>query len=80
MAETPYTAYSYEKGPLWRHGTALRRHRPGPGRSRRYTPEVADLAASGRLDAHAVTTMVADRDDAPAAWLAPATKLVLVRN
>ncbi len=48
--------------------------------SRRYAPEVADLAASGRLHAHAVTTKVAEWDDAPAAWLAPATKLVLVRN
>jgi hypothetical protein len=48
--------------------------------SRRYSPEVADLAASGRLNAGAVTTRTAGWDDAPAAWLAPATKLVLVRD
>lgn len=48
--------------------------------SRRYTPEVADLAASGRLNAGAVTTRTAGWDDAPAAWLASATKLVLVRD
>ncbi len=48
--------------------------------SRRYAPELADLAASGRFRAHAVTTRVAERDDAPAAWLTPATKLVLVRD
>jgi alcohol dehydrogenase len=48
--------------------------------SRRYTPEVADLAASGRLNAGAVITRTAGWDDAPAAWLAPATKLVLVRH
>jgi len=48
--------------------------------SRRYTPEVADLAAGGQLRTQAVTTKVAEWDDAPAAWLAPATKLVLVRN
>jgi threonine dehydrogenase-like Zn-dependent dehydrogenase len=48
--------------------------------SRLYTPEVADLAASGRLRTQAVTTRVAGWEDAPAAWLVPATKLVLVRN
>jgi alcohol dehydrogenase len=48
--------------------------------SRLYTPEVADLVASGLLRTQPVTTRVARWDDAPGAWLTPATKLVLVRE
>ena len=48
--------------------------------SRRYTPEVVGLAADRRLHTRAVTTKIAEWDDAPDAWLVPATKLVLVRN
>lgn len=48
--------------------------------SRRYTAEVVGLVASRRLHARAVTTKIAEWDDAPDAWLVPATKLVLVRN
>jgi hypothetical protein len=48
--------------------------------SRRYTPEVADLVASGLLRTQPVTTDVVTWDEAPAAWLTPATKLVLARD
>jgi threonine dehydrogenase-like Zn-dependent dehydrogenase len=48
--------------------------------SRRYTPEVADLVASGLLRTQQVTTDVVTWDEAPAAWLTPATKLVLARD
>ena len=48
--------------------------------SRRYAAEVADLVAAGRLPAHLVTTRIASWDEAPCARLAPATKLVLVRD
>jgi threonine dehydrogenase-like Zn-dependent dehydrogenase len=48
--------------------------------SRLYAPEVVDLVASGTLRTQIITTDVAGWDDAPAAWLTPSTKLVLVRN
>jgi alcohol dehydrogenase len=40
-------------------------------------PEVVALIESGRLDPSAVTTRVVDRDEAPSAYLEPATKLVV---
>jgi len=42
-------------------------------------PEVLKLVAAGRLRPGAVTTRVVDWEDAPAAWLEPATKLVVRR-
>jgi alcohol dehydrogenase len=48
--------------------------------SRRFAPEVADLVASGQLRAEEVITDVAAWDDAVDVWLAPAIKLVLVRE
>lgn len=47
--------------------------------SRRYLPEVVALVAEGRLDPLGVPTEVRDWEDAPEAWLEPATKLVLRR-
>jgi len=47
--------------------------------SRRLLPEVIDLVSSKRLDPLRVPTTVVPWDQAPTAWLAPATKLVLVR-
>ena len=47
--------------------------------SRRHLPAVLELAASGAFDPLAVPTTTVPFDDAAQAWLAPATKLVLVR-
>jgi len=47
--------------------------------SRRLLPEVIDLVAARRLDPLAIPTTVVPWDQAPTAWLEPATKLVLVR-
>ena len=47
--------------------------------SRRLLPEVIDLVASKRLDPLLIPTTVVPWDQAPRAWLEPATKLVLVR-
>ena len=47
--------------------------------SRRHLPAVLQLAASGAFDPLAVPTTTVAFDDAAEAWLAPATKLVLVR-
>jgi alcohol dehydrogenase len=47
--------------------------------SRRLLPEVIDLVAGGRLDPSGVPTRVVSWDDAPQAWLQPATKLVVSR-
>ena len=47
--------------------------------SRRLLPEVIDLVASQRLDPLRIPTTVVPWDQAPSAWLEPATKLVLVR-
>jgi D-arabinose 1-dehydrogenase-like Zn-dependent alcohol dehydrogenase len=47
--------------------------------SRRHLPAVLELASSGAFDPRAVPTTVVPFDDAVEAWLAPATKLVLVR-
>ena len=47
--------------------------------SRRFLPEVIDLAASGALDPLAVPTTIVPWDQADEAWLEPATKLVLER-
>lgn len=47
--------------------------------SRRHLPAVLELVASGRLDPGGVPTTLARFDEAAEAWLAPATKLVLVR-
>jgi hypothetical protein len=41
---------------------------------------VIDLVAAGRLDPTAVPTTLATWDDAAAAWLEPATKLVVTRE
>jgi len=45
--------------------------------SRRFLPEVADLAASGIVDLAGVPTTVVPWDQADGAWLEPATKLVI---
>src|SRR5215471_6291624 len=47
--------------------------------SRRLLPEVIDLVASKRLDPLRVPTTLVPWDQAPTAWMEPATKLVLVR-
>jgi len=47
--------------------------------SRRLLPEVIDLVAARRLGPLAIPTTVVPWDQAPTAWLEPATKLVLVR-
>ncbi len=47
--------------------------------SRRLLPDVLRLVADGRLDPLAVPVTRASFDDAESAWLAPATKLVLLR-
>jgi threonine dehydrogenase-like Zn-dependent dehydrogenase len=47
--------------------------------SRRLLPEVLALVAAGRFDPLAIPTTVLPWDQAPAAWLEPATKLVLLR-
>lgn len=47
--------------------------------SRRLLPDVIGLVATGRLDPLAIPTTVVPWDDAPKAWIEPATKLVLVR-
>ena len=47
--------------------------------SRRLLPEVIDLVASKLLDPLRIPTTVVPWDQAPSAWLEPATKLVLVR-
>jgi len=48
--------------------------------SRRFLPAVADLVESGRLDPTAVPATVVSWDDAEAAWLEPAIKLVVARD
>ena len=48
--------------------------------SRRLLPDVVSLVAARRLDPLAIPTTVVPWDQAPAAWLEPATKLVLVRS
>jgi len=48
--------------------------------SRRLLPDVIDLVAAGRLDPLAIPTTVVPWDEAPKAWLEPATKLVLTRQ
>ena len=45
--------------------------------SRRHLPEVLGLVADGRVDPLVVPTTVVGRADAAAAWLEPATKLVV---
>jgi threonine dehydrogenase-like Zn-dependent dehydrogenase len=47
--------------------------------SRRLMPEVLDLVGTRRLDPLAIPTTVVPWDQAPTAWLEPATKLVLLR-
>jgi threonine dehydrogenase-like Zn-dependent dehydrogenase len=47
--------------------------------SRRLLPEVLGLVTTGQLDPLAIPTTVVQWNDAPVAWLEPATKLVLVR-
>jgi alcohol dehydrogenase len=47
--------------------------------SRRLLPEVIPMVAAGRLDPLAIPTTVVPWEEAPAAWLEPATKLVLTR-
>jgi alcohol dehydrogenase len=47
--------------------------------SRRLLPDVIGLVAAGRLDPLAIPTTVVPWDQAPTAWLEPATKLVLAR-
>jgi alcohol dehydrogenase len=47
--------------------------------SRRLLPDVIGLVAARRLDPLAIPTTVVPWDQAPTAWLEPATKLVLVR-
>ncbi|GAC1544114.1 MAG: hypothetical protein NVS3B12_32770 [Acidimicrobiales bacterium] len=47
--------------------------------SRRYLPEVLRLAEDGRFDPLAIPTTIVEWDHADEAWLAPATKLVIVR-
>ena len=42
-------------------------------------PEVLGLVTTGQLDPLAIPTTVVQWNDAPVAWLEPATKLVLVR-
>jgi threonine dehydrogenase-like Zn-dependent dehydrogenase len=48
--------------------------------SRRLLPEVVELVAAGRLDPTVVPTTVVPWDDAAAAWLEPALKLVVDRS
>jgi alcohol dehydrogenase len=48
--------------------------------ARRLLPEVLELVMRGVFDPLAVPTTVVDWDDAPDAWLAPATKLVVNRR
>jgi threonine dehydrogenase-like Zn-dependent dehydrogenase len=48
--------------------------------SRKYLPAVLELVTDGRLDPLAVPTTVVPWDQGPAAWLEPATKLVLDRT
>lgn len=48
--------------------------------SRRYLPEVIDLAATGVLRPLDIPTTVVDWADAATAWLSPATKLVVARD
>ena len=47
--------------------------------SRRFLPDVIGLVATERLNPLAIPTTVVPWDQAPRAWLEPATKLVLVR-
>jgi len=47
--------------------------------SRKLLPDVISLVASGRLGPLNIPTTVVPWDQAPEAWLEPATKLVLVR-
>ena len=47
--------------------------------SRKLLPDVISLVAAGRLDPLRIPTTVVPWDQAPEAWLEPATKLVLVR-
>lgn len=48
--------------------------------SRRLLPDVIGLVVARRLDPLAIPTTVVPWDQAPIAWLEPATKLVLVRS
>jgi threonine dehydrogenase-like Zn-dependent dehydrogenase len=47
--------------------------------SRKLLPDVISLVAAGRLDPLRIPTTVVPWDQAPHAWLEPATKLVLIR-
>jgi alcohol dehydrogenase len=47
--------------------------------SRRFLPTVIDLVAGGLVDPLQIPTTIVDWDDADAAWLEPATKLVVKR-
>jgi hypothetical protein len=47
--------------------------------SRRLLPEVLPLVEGGRFDPLSVPTAIVPWQDAPRAWLEPATKLVLIR-
>lgn len=47
--------------------------------SRRYLPDLVDLVEQGRFNPLRVPTTIVDWDDAPHAWLSPATKLVVRR-
>jgi threonine dehydrogenase-like Zn-dependent dehydrogenase len=48
--------------------------------SRRFLPEVIDLVTAGQFDPSAIPTRVVGWDDAAAAWLEPAVKLVVSRT
>ena len=61
---------------MYTHGITFHTSRAD---SRRYLPDVIDLVAHDRYDPLQVPTTIAAWQDAPEAWLRPATKLVLTR-
>jgi len=61
---------------MYTHGITFHTSRAD---SRRYLPDVIDLVAHDRFDPLRVPTTIAAWQDAPEAWLRPATKLVLTR-
>jgi len=65
--------------PLVRMYTLGVRFRVGRCHAAAQIPEVLKLVEAGRLRPGAVTTRVVDWEEAPAAWLEPATKLVVRR-
>ncbi len=61
---------------MYTHGATFHTSRVD---ARRYLPDLVELVEEGRFNPLDVPTTIVDWDDAPSAWLDPATKLVVRR-